>query len=254
MRPSIIAQLALGSVVVATPLPQEPKATAGTTPAKPANPLGGLDLGALLGGLGGSDGASLDLGALLGGLDLGALTGGAGGTGGAPLDLGALLGSIGSPTPSTDVIIAGYTAVNEKVVAYDTAINALPATGDASAAIKDVLEKSKAVETALMESSVKIAAISTVELLASINLSSPGNDVTVLIEKATDDLISKKDIIIKANQKAAMLQQAKNLRAAIGIFTKGINAKLPSISSSEAEVVSQRSLDALDKAVAAFSS
>jgi hypothetical protein len=227
--------LGLASAVMAAPMAQLP--AGGAVPAAPA---GGFDFGALLGGF--------DLGALLGGTP--------GSTNG--LDLGALLNSFGSlfgsggPDTSTPVIIQGYGDVKKEASALDAAITAIPATGDASAAIKDVLAKAKIAEAALKSSAEKISKIPNVDLFASMGLSAPGGEVTAVVAKIVDNLTSKKDIIVKANQKAPILAALKDLKAATESFTSAINGKLPMISSDAGKYEGQKSIDAWDKLAAVF--
>ena len=188
-------------------------------------PAGGLDLG------------NFDFGALLGGLDLGSLLGGLG----------------GGSSAGTTVIIAGYTAVKDALTPYATALDAVAEAGDATAPLKDLVAKSKAVEAALKDAAGKIDKIEAVDLLSSGSLSGPGNELTVLVEKTGETIVAKKDIIAKSSQKGAVLQQVKDLRAAIEVFTKAINAKLPATSAAAAETESQKSLGAMEKAIAALS-
>jgi hypothetical protein len=172
------------------------------------------------------------------------------------LDFGAILGGLGlgsGPDLSTPVIIEGYNSVKGKATEYAAAIDAIPATGDATAAIKNLLTKAKAVSQSLRDAAIKIEKIPTVDLISSANLSAPGGEVTSLMDKTSDAIIAKKDAIVKANQKAAVLQEVKDLRAAVDIFTKAINAKLPAISVTAAEAESIKALASVDKVITAFS-
>jgi len=225
MRAQTLLQIAFSASVLAAPVAQQPAGTppAGTPPAGTAP--GGFDFG------------NFDLGSLLGGLDLGSLLGGLGG--------GANAG--------TTVIIEGYTSVKDALTGYGKALDAVTAAGAAQAAISDLVSKSKAVETALKDAAAKIDKIETIDLLSSGSLSGPGNELTTLVEKTGETIVAQKDAIAKSNQKAAVLQQVKDFKAAIEIFTKAINAKLPPTSASAAEAESQKSIGAMEKAIAALS-
>jgi hypothetical protein len=168
-------------------------------------------------------------------------------------DPGSLFGG-GGPDNETPVIIAGYTATSEKEKLLDAAIAAIPATGDASAAIANVIANAKDVTAALKDSTTKVSAIGTVQLMASAGLSAPGAEVTALFDKTADALVAKKEIIVKAGQGAAVLEQAKAIRDAIKGFTDAINAHLPPLSKQAAEAESAKGLASADKVITAYSS
>ena len=247
MRSNILIQIAFGSCVLAAPLAQK-------SSGHPATGKGGLDLEALFngaGGKGGSGGSLVDL--LTGletaggeaGLDWGKALGGGG-------DLGTLLSGSSGSSAGTDAIISSYTSVKGKLKAFATSLDTITASGGATT-IKNALTKLKAVETALKEASTKIDATDSEDVLLTNALSSAGSELTTLLQKSTTALISKKDIIAKAKQKDAVLQQAKSLKTAVEAFTTAVIDILPTLSTNGAKTDSKKSLEAIDKVVAAFS-
>ncbi|KAF2431044.1 hypothetical protein EJ08DRAFT_196883 [Tothia fuscella] len=253
MRSSTLLQLALASIVAAAPTPQvatstPPATPPPTTPAAPGTAApapGGLPAG-LPAGLAGLIPPGLDLSSILGpGTDLASLI--------PPgLDIGALLNGALGPDANADTVVAGYKSVTEKNNALVKAIEAIPATGDATAALNDVLAKAKNVNTALKTAGTAAGGIQIVGLGGSIGLGQPGDEVTASFAKAADALVAKKDAIIKAGQKAQFLEVGKSLKADVDAWTKAINAKLPSMSLPSAELSTQASLAAADKIIAAF--
>lgn len=242
MRSSTIIQLLLSSIVVAAPAPQVATSAPPTTPASPPNviPASAAPPSAPVP-------APAAGAAPAGGFDFGALTAGLGG-----LDLGALLGGLAAPDVAADTIISGYKAVAEKNNAVVKAAEAIPATGDATAAVKDLLAKVKDVGTALKDATTKIGGIQNVGYAGSMGLSAPGSEVTGALRKASEALVAKKDIIIKAGQKDQFLQAAKDWKAGVDAWTKAINAKLPELSLESANAETATSLSSTDKIIAAF--
>lgn len=240
---SILVQVLLSSIVLAAPAPQVATSTPPATgppnviPASASPPSAAPQPPAA-----GAAGA-----APAGGFDLGALTAGLGG-----LDLGALLGGLNAPDAAADTIVAGYKIVTEKNNDVIKAADAIPATGDATAAIKDLLAKVKDVQSALTDATAKVGGIQAVGYMGSMGLSTPGSEVTGSLSKAADAVVAKKDAIIKADQKAQFLQVAKDLKAGVDAWTKAINAKLPEASLASANSETATSLASADKIIAAF--
>ena len=92
----------------------------------------------------------------------------------------------------------------------------------------------------------------TVDLLSAASLSTPGDTVIALVEKTTEDLIKKKDIISKAGQSAALVNSLRTQKAATAAFTNAVDAKLPDIARTISGSTNQRPITALDKGIAAF--
>ncbi|QDS73042.1 hypothetical protein FKW77_009361 [Venturia effusa] len=181
----------------------------------------------------------------------GGLAGFAGGAGG--LDLGALLGG-GGPDNETPVIIAGYAATAEKERALDAAITAIPANSDTTASsIVSVITTAKDVIAALKDSTTKVSAIGTVNLVASSSLTAPGAELTNLFEQTAGALIAKKDAIAKVGKKADVLEVAKGIKEAVKDFTDNIEQHLPPVSKEAAQTEHAKGLASADKIVAAYS-
>jgi hypothetical protein len=177
----------------------------------------------------------LDLGASLGGLDIGAILGG--------------LGSGATPGANAEIniVVAGYRDVESKLAALDTAVKTLSDSTVASAT-KDLLTKSQAVTAALKSATTKITGAKAItDLFASVELTTPGDSVSLLLETTVDDLIGKKAVLVKAGQAAAILKELKDQKDATIAFTGAINAKLPAIAQLVAGGSSQRPVTALDK-------
>jgi hypothetical protein len=188
---------------------------------------GGLDIGSILGSLGGGA-------AVPGGFDIGTLLSGLGNIGAAP-----------GSNAEINVIVAGYKDVESKLTVLDTAAKALGTTASETA-IKDLLTKSQAVTAALKGATDNInKAKAITDLFASAELSSPGDSLTVLLETTVDDLIAKKDVL--AAQKVTILKELKEQKDATSAFTNTINGKLPMIAQLVASGTSQRPINALQK-------
>lgn len=117
-----------------------------------------------------------------------------------------------------------------------------------------MIAKAKDVITALKESTTKVSAIGTVNLMASASLSSPGAELTALFDKTADALVAKKEVVVKAGQGAAMLETAKGIKDAVKGFTDAIAAHLPPLSKQAAETEHAKGLASADKVVTAYSS
>jgi hypothetical protein len=220
MRSITLLSLILGSLVTAAPIAQVATGAPPATPSATAPPA--FDLGALLGGAGG-------------------------------LDLGALLAGLSAPDVNADVVVAGYKSVAEKNNAILKAAEALPTTGDATTAIKDLLVKVKELGSALKDAQTKTTGIQPVGFIGASSLEAPGAEVTSSLRKAADAIVAKKDVIVKAGQKDQFLQAAKDLKADVDAWTKAINAKLPEVSLQSAQQETATSLTSADTIVTAFS-
>lgn len=231
MRTTALIFLISSGLVVAAPTPQVATAAPPAAPptAQPAAP------------------AATPAAAAPGAFDLGALLGGAGG-----LDLGALLSGLGGADANADVVVAGYKSVAEKNNAIIKAAEAIPATGDATAAIIDLLTKLKGLDSALKDAQTKTTGIQPIGFMGAGGLGTPGSEVTSSLSKAADAIVAKKDIIVKAGHKDHFLQAAKDVKADVDAWTKAINAKLPDLSLASAQQETATSLASADKIVAAF--
>lgn len=136
----------------------------------------------------------------------------------------------------------------------DAAIAAIPATGDAAASVDSVITAAKDVIAALKESTTKVSAIGTVQLMASGALTAPGAELTGLFDKTADALVAKKDAVKKAGKGAEMLEVAKGIKDAVKGFTDAIAAHLPPLSKQAADTEHAKGLASADKVVAAYSS
>jgi hypothetical protein len=90
--------------------------------------------------------------------------------------------------------------------------------------------------------------------MAAAGLAAPGAEVTGLFDKTADALVAKKDIIVKAGQGAALLEQAKAMKDAVKGFTDAINVHLPPLAKQSAEIESAKGLASADKIITAYSS
>jgi hypothetical protein len=163
--------------------------------------------------------------------------------------LGALLGSLGgTPGANADVniIVAGYKDVEKQLVEFDNAIKAL-SDGTAAAASAGLVTKSQAVTGALKSATANISKAQAIsDLFASIELTTPGDTLTNVLESTMQDLIQKKPVLVKAGISAQILQELKAQKDATTAFTGAINSKLPSLAQLVAAGTSQRPLVAID--------
>jgi hypothetical protein len=165
-----------------------------------------------------------------------------------------------SPTPfvvedPVAPIIAGYENVKAKIVPWADAIKLLGDTTTTASAFTDQTAKLKDIISTLKSETASILKVkATIDIFGALGLGQPGEDVTAAIESAVTDLISKKDVFVKAGQVASTLENLKEARAAADGFVKAINSKLPGLAMLVAYSTSARPITAIDKAITAFSS
>jgi hypothetical protein len=152
-----------------------------------------------------------------------------------------------------DTITKAFSAIESALTALDASVNSLSPTGDAKAAAAGVLEKSKAVESALKDGTTKVGATSAVSLIEAIQIQSASSKLTGLTSKVIDDLIAKKDVIAGAGQTKVTLDSLTSQKAASDAFIKAVTSKVPSGVQSIAAAASKSVGDALTKGINAFS-
>jgi hypothetical protein len=154
------------------------------------------------------------------------------------------------PVDSAGTIVASYDAIKSTIQAYDASVQAI--TGDVANAA-DLSAKSKALTAALQKGKADVEKITPVDLFAAIGLAMPGEALTSAAEAFVNDLIAKKDTLVKAKQGEAVLKDLKEQRDAAKAFTDAVNAKLDPIAGFVASMSSGRPIVALEKGITAFS-
>jgi hypothetical protein len=166
-----------------------------------AAPTPQFDLGALLGGLGGAGGAG-GLGGLLGG------AGGAGGLGGL---LGGFLGGSGGPSLDSTPALKTYDTIKTQVDKLNDVILKFSNATKPDAVLEEYLAIGKATVEVYKASTITVTALNgTVSLISALGFQQPRNSLTNSTETALSNLITKKDIIAKANGIAQVLLNLKD--------------------------------------------
>jgi predicted lipid-binding transport protein (Tim44 family) len=195
-----------------------------------AAPVAQLDLGALLGSLGGG----------AGGLDLNALA-------------GQFLGSGTGPVGDVNVIITQYGNIKEKVEAQDTFIKTLVDKAPADLIAK--LEKFGADQVEALKAAAKAVdgMVGAVDLMGATGLQAPGGDLTISTQTSIDNLKKAAPIIVKvAGAKDAELKTLNAMLEATKAFNDAVNKKLPAFAVAIAQGEGQKSVDYLTDAISAF--
>lgn len=223
-----------------------------------AAPAPQFDIGALLGGLGGAGGAAGGAG----GLDLGALLGSLGGgkAGGAPgggIDFGAILGSLGGassgPAGDVQVIIGSYGKIKDKVTELDAYVSKI--TDPAPADVISQIDKLTQAQVVGIQEATKAVdgMVGAIALTDALSLQSPGGDLTVATQNSIDNLKKFKPTIVKvAGAKDSVIKGLNSLVDATKIFNEAVNKKLPGIAVAVATGEGQKSIDALNDAIAEY--
>jgi len=195
-----------------------------------AAPVAQLDLGALLGSLGGG----------AGGLDLNALA-------------GQFLGSGTGPVGDVNVIITQYGNIKEKVEAQDTFIKTLVDKAPADLIAK--LEKFGADQVQALKAAAKAVdgMVGAVDLMGATGLQAPGGDLTISTQTSIDNLKKAAPIIVKvAGAKDAELKTLNAMLEATKAFNEAVNKKLPAFAVAIAQGEGQKSVDYLTDAISTF--
>jgi hypothetical protein len=153
------------------------------------------------------------------------------------------------PLDSAGTIVASYDAIKGTIQTYDAAVQGI--SGDLANAA-DLLSKSQALTAALKKGKADVDKITQVDLLAALALAMPGEALTSAAEAFVNDLIAKKDALVKAKQGETVLKDLKEQRDAAKAFTDAVNAKLDPIAGFVAQLSSGRPITALEKGIAAF--
>lgn len=156
-----------------------------------------------------------------------------------------------APLDAAGTIVASYDAIKGTIQDYDASVQSLSANATTTS---DILAKSKALTAALKKGKADVEKISTVDLISAIGLAMPGEALTAAAEAFVNDLIAKKDVLVKAKQVESVLKDLKEQRDAAKAFTDAVNAKLDPIAGFVAQLSSGRPITALDKGITAFSS
>ncbi|KAF2667599.1 hypothetical protein BT63DRAFT_456901 [Microthyrium microscopicum] len=168
------------------------------------------------------------------GFDIGSILGG----------LGSLFGSGGTPA-DVNVIITGYGNVHDQVDKLDAAVS-----GN-STSLKTLLAASEATLAALEKTTKSVnAQAGQVDIISAIGMMAPGDQLTTATENALEKLVARKEAF-KSN-KAEILKTLQAQKVAALAMNAAIDAKLPSLLHMISAPMAQRPIDALDKAIAAF--
>lgn len=154
------------------------------------------------------------------------------------------------PLDPAGTIVASYDAIKGTIQDYAAAVQAIT-TELASPA--NLLAKSKALTAALQKGKADVEKTTTVDLLAALALAMPGEALTSSAEAFVNDLIAKKDVLVKAKQSEAVLKELKEQRDLAKAFTDAVNSKLDPLAGFVAQLSSGRPITALEKAITAFS-
>jgi len=157
-----------------------------------------------------------------------------------------------SSTSDLPTITASFTSIGDALQALDTAVKGVSPGGDAKAAANAIVEKSKAVESALKDATTKVSATTAISLTEALTVQSSSTKLTTLTKQVIDDLIAKKDIITAAGQAKVTLDNLTAQKAASEAFVKAVTSKVPSAVQSIAATASKSVGDALARGIAAF--
>jgi hypothetical protein len=152
---------------------------------------------------------------------------------------------------SAGFLITAMTNIWEKVQDLNTAIEGLSATSLAADFAK--LDTLSATIAATIDEGVKaVNAGKEVSLMDAIKIQSAASNLSVATANSVDGLIEKKELLIKNNQKDAVLKQFNTLLKKTKDFNAAVSSKLPAMVKSIAETQSAQPLAALDRGIKAF--
>jgi len=186
--------------------------------------------------------------------DLGALLGG-GGAGG--INLGGLLGGLGggSGAPSVDSapILKSYDTIKTEVDKLNSVILKFSNATSPTAVLNEYLAAGVDTIKAYNASIATISALNgTVSIVSALGFLTPRSSLTTSIETALSNLIAKKDSIAKAQGTAQVLLNLKDQKTAAQAYSAAALSKLPDLAQGIAASSASKPLDAIDKAITAF--
>jgi len=148
----------------------------------------------------------------------------------------------------TDAINGIATALN----AFDASVKTLTPTSDAKAATTDLTAKSAAILAAIKSGTENVKKSDKISLTEAIQLAPTSQALTKATQTAIEDLISKKDIIVKNKQGPLTLKQLQDQKPATATFIEELTKKLPSAVSGIAQSQAAAATAALQKGITEF--
>jgi len=165
---------------------------------------------------------------------------------------GLLGGAMAQSSATLAAINGAFGAIGTALDTLDTAVKGLT-DGNAKTQAKDLITKSEAVAGAIKDATAKIgAAKDALALVDAIGVSKSANDLLAKTTTTIDDLIAKKDLIVKAGEQASTKAQLTAQKAAADTLAKAITDKMPAAAKSIAQSQAAKIGSAIDKGVAAF--
>jgi Hydrophobic surface binding protein A len=139
-----------------------------------------------------------------------------------------------------------------KVMDLSEAVNELkPEATAADFAKIDAL--SAAIVSTINDGTKALKAGKVVSLMDAIGIQSSASNLANASQNSVDDLIAKKEILVKGGQKDNVVKQFNAIKTATLAFNKELHAKLPSAVQAIATTQEQQPLEAMDKGIKAFS-
>jgi hypothetical protein len=148
-------------------------------------------------------------------------------------------------------ITSSLASITAKVKELGIAIKTINATST-KADVNKLIPLNNAIITAIETGTKAVKAGKSVALMDSVNLLIPAQELTTATQQSVDDMIARKDTIVKLGAKAQVLDSLKKLKAATLTFNKGLTAKLPGLVASLATSEAARPVAYLDRGIQAF--
>jgi hypothetical protein len=147
---------------------------------------------------------------------------------------------------------SAFSAIDDAINTFDTAVKALTPTTDVSSALPDLTTKSDAIVTALDDGTTTVTAQPALSLTDAVQLLSLSNTLTSSANQTVTDLITAKPEIDAAGEDSFVVTQLTSVKTASQGFIAAVVAKVPSAVQGLANSQASQVITALDTGITTF--